>query len=328
MFVFNHWYFILIPFLQNNIPFKKLPVRSRAIHCASDIPVQKGNSFIELVLFMNYPQLTLLGDNIMKAPDRIQWYIHIACLDIYFESWSIVLDGVDRVFASEMASNLQVPGGQSTFLLSLSEEPQVIMQKRGVVVKVWKYPGHPDNLRPDPASFTTINEVVEDILASLDERNKDNVRNKSKDQLDEFHFGWGQGIRNYYKLWHNKSLVRSTGKEHPNDASAVIIEEVWKKLQETEYDDSKAVSNTLSLKWHVDKKCLELSWGRGRTLVIERIKLDFAEKIASISKANLIQTKNHFQHPSVMPQVIQSTKRVKLSLWKYADARPGGNRHS
>ena len=32
------------------MPFYKLSVRSRAIHCASYIPVQKGNSFLELVL--------------------------------------------------------------------------------------------------------------------------------------------------------------------------------------------------------------------------------------------------------------------------------------
>ena len=39
----------VIPFIQKNIPFNKLSVCSRAIHCASDIPVQKGNSFLELV---------------------------------------------------------------------------------------------------------------------------------------------------------------------------------------------------------------------------------------------------------------------------------------
>ena len=34
----NNYRDIIIPFIQNNIPFNKLSVCSRAIHCASDIP--------------------------------------------------------------------------------------------------------------------------------------------------------------------------------------------------------------------------------------------------------------------------------------------------
>ena len=75
-------------------------------------------------------------------------------------------------------------------------------------------------------------EVVQDILKNLDDTDKDNIRNTPEQDLILFHHGWGTSIRNRYKIWQNKALLADIGKEHPDDASMVIIRDVWKLLQE------------------------------------------------------------------------------------------------
>ena len=75
-------------------------------------------------------------------------------------------------------------------------------------------------------------EVVQDILKNLDDTDKDNIRNTPGQDLILFHHGWGTSIRNRYKIWQNKALLADIGKEHPDDASMVIIRDVWKLLQE------------------------------------------------------------------------------------------------
>ena len=58
------------------------------------------------------------------------------------------------------------------------------------------------------------------------------VRDTPEEELNKFHFGWGQGIRNSMGLWAgNTELLEDTGKSHPDDASMVIIHAVWKELQ-------------------------------------------------------------------------------------------------
>ena len=75
-------------------------------------------------------------------------------------------------------------------------------------------------------------EVVQDILKNLDDTDKDNIRNTPEQDLILFHHGWGTSIRNRYGMWGNKALLADIGKEHPDDASMVIIRDVWKLLQE------------------------------------------------------------------------------------------------
>ena len=61
---------------------------------------------------------------------------------------------------------------------------------------------------------------------------KEFVRNTKKGDLIKFHHGWGTGIRNEFGLWGlNNVLLEDTGERHPDDASMVIIEAVWKELQ-------------------------------------------------------------------------------------------------
>ena len=68
--------------------------------------------------------------------------------------------------------------------------------------------------------------------------------------------------------------------------------------------------------WHVDKKCLEISFN-GTSIVIEDIDLNFAEAFAKELKATLIQKATPYVAPDVAPQVTQSKKGVTLKVWKY-----------
>lgn len=82
---------------------------------------------------------------------------------------------------------------------------------------------------------TTVNEAAESIVATMDEDSKGRVRTTKKEQLGEFYFGWGMGIRNSLGLWRgNEKLLESCGngtKADPEACSMVIIEAVWTLLQ-------------------------------------------------------------------------------------------------
>ena len=77
----------------------------------------------------------------------------------------------------------------------------------------------------------TQTEVVNDIIANLDEKQKDAIRNTPKAELFQFHHTWGRQIRNTYQLWNNKALLADIGETHPDDASSVVIKSVWEKIR-------------------------------------------------------------------------------------------------
>jgi uncharacterized protein DUF6794 len=89
----------------------------------------------------------------------------------------------------------------------------------------------------------SVDEAVDRLLAGLPDKDKETVRSTPKDELYKFHFGWGMGIRNRFGLRQgNAALLKSCaemryGPEsdarfmHPDDASGVIIEAVWQRMQ-------------------------------------------------------------------------------------------------
>ena len=80
----------------------------------------------------------------------------------------------------------------------------------------------------------TVDDAVTKILAGMTESDKAAVRAKKKDQLIDYHFTWGMGIRNSFGLWgDNRSLLADCHAYQADDASMVIIEAVWKILQTT-----------------------------------------------------------------------------------------------
>ena len=84
---------------------------------------------------------------------------------------------------------------------------------------------------------STLEEAVSTIVAELSGKDTETLCRTKKEDLILYHHGWGTGIRNSFGLWGgNKALLRSAcGGElcHPDDASMIIIEGVWTRLQET-----------------------------------------------------------------------------------------------
>lgn len=82
-------------------------------------------------------------------------------------------------------------------------------------------------------------EAAQFIFIELNEENIQNLKETKKDDLIRYHHGWGTGIRNSLGLWRgNDDLMSSCmAKEpnsqfHPDTASMIIIELVWKLTQE------------------------------------------------------------------------------------------------
>jgi uncharacterized protein DUF6794 len=81
---------------------------------------------------------------------------------------------------------------------------------------------------------TTVEDTVRNILARLPAEDKQRLKTMRKEDLIQFHHGWGTGIRNYYGLrrGNTKLLASACGRPcHPDDASVIIIEAVWQELQ-------------------------------------------------------------------------------------------------
>lgn len=72
----------------------------------------------------------------------------------------------------------------------------------------------------------------------MNDEDKKKVKATPQDDLIKYHHSWGMWIRNEFGMWKgNHTLVRSCASMrqneelHPDSASGIIIEEVWKKLQ-------------------------------------------------------------------------------------------------
>ncbi|WP_156401236.1 DUF6794 domain-containing protein [Duganella sp. Root1480D1] len=81
----------------------------------------------------------------------------------------------------------------------------------------------------------SVDAAADMLIARLSEEDRLRVKNTKKDDLVEYHHGWGTSIRNDFGLWAgNEKLLRSACHGeicHPDDASMVIIETVWTRLQ-------------------------------------------------------------------------------------------------
>ena len=141
-------------------------------------------------------------------------------------------------------------------------------------------------------SPTTLQEIVADIIESMSEADKANVVNTKEEDLIQFHHGWGTGIRNYYNLWHNRELLKATGKEHPDDASMVIIKNVWQALQNSGETYLKGKIETDTLQWHEVEKCLEIKAG-GRSIVIYGLDSESAKEIADAMRMSFFSSESY-----------------------------------
>ncbi len=81
---------------------------------------------------------------------------------------------------------------------------------------------------------TTIEEAVELLKSKLAKDTLDHIRNMTEDVLVIFHYGIGTTIRNQLGLSDggNAVLLQDCACERADEASAVIVWELWKDLQE------------------------------------------------------------------------------------------------
>jgi len=86
----------------------------------------------------------------------------------------------------------------------------------------------------------TVEQAVNILLSELSLKEKAAIANMQKNNLTDLHFSLGRFIRNKFSLVvDNKELMKSCrlllGKQelHPDDASSIIIESLWKNLQDT-----------------------------------------------------------------------------------------------
>lgn len=107
--------------------------------------------------------------------------------------------------------------------------------------------GGPRDAAPDAPGATTearveqpatIAAAVRQIVGAMPESDKRTLRATQREDLIDYHHGWGRDIRNELGLWGgNDALLADCGRAagsaylHPDDCSMLIIEAVWDALR-------------------------------------------------------------------------------------------------
>ena len=83
----------------------------------------------------------------------------------------------------------------------------------------------------------TIDEAAGVVIAALPEAEAAKIAGMPESELIHLHFGLGMWIRNNLGLWQGNDALMQALRErepgiHPDDASMLIIEQVWRRLRE------------------------------------------------------------------------------------------------
>ncbi|MCJ7544858.1 MAG: hypothetical protein MUP47_09920 [Phycisphaerae bacterium] len=96
-----------------------------------------------------------------------------------------------------------------------------------------------------PGWPATVDEAVGRLMTELAEEDIGTIRDMKREDLTTLHVGLGMWIRNEFGLWGgNEALLRATGQSHPDQASSVIIDALWEKLQSTGHSQSKPAAGS------------------------------------------------------------------------------------
>lgn len=79
---------------------------------------------------------------------------------------------------------------------------------------------------------TTLEDAVACIVHRTPAADLAQLATQDESDLIMHHFGWGMGIRNGFRLWHNTALLQSCGTPCADDASGVIIKHVWTEARQ------------------------------------------------------------------------------------------------
>jgi hypothetical protein len=94
------------------------------------------------------------------------------------------------------------------------------------------YPDVDENLTTHLSWPITLDQAATCLIDEMSDADKKKVRDTKKEDLTDFGFGWGSAIRHEFGLWRgNTNLLAACQTKHPEDASMVIIETVWERLQ-------------------------------------------------------------------------------------------------
>jgi len=89
-----------------------------------------------------------------------------------------------------------------------------------------------ENLEPP----RTLKQAVIQLMNILSDKEKMDVKMLQEEGLIDLHFRLGASIRNEFRLHDiNSPLLKSCGELHPDDASCVIIKELWGELKNNLY---------------------------------------------------------------------------------------------
>jgi len=126
----------------------------------------------------------------------------------------------------------------------LSKEPRIYDEVKKIlssVILLDSVSDHLPNLDVSPPLIpATVEEAIEDLISKMPLKDKISLAKLDEEELSLLHPTLGRYIREKYGLWAvNKALIQScssfSDKESisPDDASAVIIRELWKALRQT-----------------------------------------------------------------------------------------------
>jgi len=83
---------------------------------------------------------------------------------------------------------------------------------------------------------TNVDEAVDRLLVVVSAEDQAKIAQMSKSELIDLHFGLGLAVRYAFGLHDTESQLRlSCGTEHPDDASQIIIQALWKKVKESNF---------------------------------------------------------------------------------------------
>jgi hypothetical protein len=157
------------------------------------------------------------------------------------DRWNALLSGLHLVEGISNVNDVHLAAGDARTLYVSWDEPG--KDRRGSrLIQAYACAADEKPAAP-PASTverdtwpTTVADAARNIVSVLDEGSKARVRATKKEDLIQFHHGWGTGIRNELGLWRgNTKLLESCGggkPVHPDSCSVVIIEAVWTLLQQ------------------------------------------------------------------------------------------------
>jgi hypothetical protein len=156
------------------------------------------------------------------------------------DRWTVLLSGLHLVQGVSNVMDVRLAAGGRQNLFVSWDEPGKDQRSTRVVqaypCKAGETPASPPTSTVERDTWpTTVDQAARGIVAQLGDESKARVGATKKNELIQYHHGWGMGIRNSLGLWRgNDKLLESCGggtKVHPDSCSMVIIEAVWTLLQ-------------------------------------------------------------------------------------------------